>query len=120
VVRIGTWNLQDRWDARHLQLLNAMQCDLLLLTEVPERIVQLRSQEDRHSGAPRMRLMSTPLHELPAVGAPARRALVAAGYESLRQLAGVPRASLSELHGVGPKALRILEAALEEHGLSLS
>jgi hypothetical protein len=63
--------------------------------------------------------MATNLDELPAVGAPARRALVAAGYASLGQLAGVPRKSLTDLHGVGPKALRIIVAALEEHGLSL-
>ncbi|WP_200951852.1 hypothetical protein [Arthrobacter sp. Soil736] len=36
-----------------------------------------------------------------------------------RWLAGVPRAELSKLHGVGPKALRIIEDALEEHGLAL-
>jgi hypothetical protein len=38
-VRIGTWNLQGRWDARHLDLIEAMDCDVLLLTEVSERLV---------------------------------------------------------------------------------
>jgi hypothetical protein len=56
---------------------------------------------------------------LPKIGAPATRALVGAGYTSLRQLAGVPRPQLEKLHGMGPKALGILEAALAEHGLSL-
>jgi endonuclease/exonuclease/phosphatase family metal-dependent hydrolase len=37
-VRIGTWNLQGRWDARHLELIENMQCDALLLTEVSERV----------------------------------------------------------------------------------
>jgi hypothetical protein len=37
-VRIGTWNLQGRWDARHLALIEAMDCDVLLLTEVSERV----------------------------------------------------------------------------------
>lgn len=37
-VRIGTWNLEGRWDERHLELITRMACDLLLLTEVPERV----------------------------------------------------------------------------------
>lgn len=37
-VRIGTWNLQGRWDARHLNLIENMQCEVLLLTEVSERV----------------------------------------------------------------------------------
>jgi 3-deoxy-D-arabino-heptulosonate 7-phosphate (DAHP) synthase len=60
------------------------------------------------------------LDQLPKIGAPATRALNAAGYQSLRQLAGVRRTELAQLHGMGPKALRILQEALEEHGLSLS
>jgi hypothetical protein len=60
------------------------------------------------------------LDQLPRIGAPATRGLNGAGYESLRQLAGVPRSELAKLHGMGPKALRILEKALEEHGLGLS
>ena len=53
------------------------------------------------------------------IGAPATRALTAAGYTELQQLAGVPRPELERLHGVGPKALRILEKELENRGLSL-
>jgi hypothetical protein len=37
-VRIGTWNLAGRWDGRHLDLIETMNCDLLLFTEVPERL----------------------------------------------------------------------------------
>ena len=48
------------------------------------------------------------------VGAPATRALTAAGYTELSQLAGVPAAELKKLHGVGPKALRVIKAALED------
>jgi 3-deoxy-D-arabino-heptulosonate 7-phosphate (DAHP) synthase len=59
------------------------------------------------------------LDQLPKIGAPATRALHSAGYETLRQLAGVPRSELAKLHGMGPKALGILAEALEEHGLSL-
>jgi hypothetical protein len=37
-VRIGTWNLQGRWDQRHIEHIQAMSCDVLLLTEVPEKV----------------------------------------------------------------------------------
>ncbi|MFD4370363.1 DNA-binding protein [Streptomyces sp. NPDC058486] len=53
------------------------------------------------------------------VGAPATRALVAAGYTRLDQLADVPAAELAALHGVGPKALRVLGEALAERSRSL-
>lgn len=38
VVRIGTWNMAGRWDARHRHLLEGLACDVLLLTEVSERV----------------------------------------------------------------------------------
>ena len=63
--------------------------------------------------------MTSSLDTLPKIPAPATRALHGAGYTTLRQLAGVPRSELAELHGMGPKALGILDAALEEHGLAL-
>ncbi|MCG5435419.1 DNA-binding protein [Micromonospora foliorum] len=63
--------------------------------------------------------MTPSLDTLPKIGAPATRALNAAGYTALRQLDGVPRAELAKLHGMGPKALGILQAALEEHQLGL-
>jgi predicted flap endonuclease-1-like 5' DNA nuclease len=64
--------------------------------------------------------MAASLDELPRIGAPATRALNNAGYTSLRQLAGVPRAELAKLHGMGPKALRIIEDNLAKQGLRLS
>jgi hypothetical protein len=53
------------------------------------------------------------------IGAPATRALTAAGYTRLSELASVPAAELAKLHGVGPKALRLLREALEQHGMTL-
>ncbi len=53
------------------------------------------------------------------IPAPATRALIGAGYSDLRQLAGVPAVELKRLHGMGPKALRLLQDALEQMGLSL-
>jgi DNA-directed RNA polymerase alpha subunit len=64
--------------------------------------------------------MATPDPALPRnIGAPATRALTAAGYTELSQLANVPAAELAKLHGVGPKALRLLQEALLAKGLSL-
>ena len=64
--------------------------------------------------------MATADQTLPRnIGAPATRALTAAGYTNLSQLADVPVAELKKLHGVGPKALRLLQEALEQQGLSL-
>jgi hypothetical protein len=53
------------------------------------------------------------------IGAPATRALVGAGYTKLTQLAGASTAELKALHGMGPRALRLIQEALEEEGLSL-
>lgn len=66
-----------------------------------------------------MKSVTSSLDTLPKIGAPATRALRNAGYQALRDLAGVPRAELAKLHGMGPKALGILQSALEEHDLSL-
>jgi len=52
------------------------------------------------------------------IGAPATRALVAAGYTRLEQLANVPIAELEQLHGVGPRALARLQKALEQKDMS--
>jgi hypothetical protein len=64
--------------------------------------------------------MSTTEPGLPRnIGAPATRALIAAGYTELAQLANLSSAELAKLHGVGPKALRLLQEALEQQGMSL-
>jgi hypothetical protein len=64
--------------------------------------------------------MATPDPGLPrSIGAPATRALTAAGYTELGQLDGVPAAELAKLHGVGPKALRLLQEALQAQDMSL-
>ncbi|WP_103128914.1 DNA-binding protein [Deinococcus aerius] len=51
---------------------------------------------------------------------PARRALRAAGFTSLEELRTVRAADLLRLHGMGPKALAQLRAALAERGLALA
>jgi hypothetical protein len=57
-------------------------------------------------------------HELPrGIGAPATRALAAAGITRLEQLTAFSEAELLKLHGVGPKAIRLLRAALSQRRL---
>ncbi|MGL5004172.1 MAG: DNA-binding protein [Casimicrobium sp.] len=56
----------------------------------------------------------------PKIGAPARRTLIGAGYTRLEQLANVSEIELLKLHGMGPKAIRILKEALEAVGLSFA
>lgn len=53
-------------------------------------------------------------NDFPKIGAPATRALIAAGYQRLEQLTQVSEAELLQLHGVGPKAIRILREALAD------
>ncbi|MEG0260478.1 MAG: DNA-directed RNA polymerase subunit alpha C-terminal domain-containing protein [Lysinibacillus sp.] len=48
------------------------------------------------------------------VAKPAVRALNAAGYTTLQQLAQVDLATLENLHGIGQKALAAIETALKE------
>ncbi len=37
-MRIGTWNLAGRWGPTHLEIVLGLDCDVLLLTEVNERV----------------------------------------------------------------------------------
>lgn len=56
---------------------------------------------------------------LPAeLAAPAKRALVAAGYTRLEQLSGASETELMKLHGMGPKAVAQLREALNVAGLA--
>jgi hypothetical protein len=63
--------------------------------------------------------VSTPT-PLPKIGAPATRALQSAGYVSVESLDGASRTMLLGLHGVGPRAIQILEKAMVANALSLS
>ena len=51
------------------------------------------------------------------IGSVAPRALANAGYVQLKQLTKVTEAELLKIHGVGPKAIRILKDALKEKGM---
>lgn len=62
-----------------------------------------------------------PESDFPAgLGSPARRALAGAGYTRLDQLTRVGTSELMKLHGMGPKALEQLRAALAARGRSFA
>ena len=50
------------------------------------------------------------------IGMPATRAFALAGYDRLDQFPALRAADLLKLHGVGPKAIRVLREALAAHG----
>ncbi|MFT4294949.1 MAG: MGMT family protein [Micropruina sp.] len=56
---------------------------------------------------------------LPRIGGPATRALTGLGIANLEHLLDWTRDELLATHGVGPKAVRIIEDALAEHGWRL-
>ena len=60
-----------------------------------------------------------PVGDLPdEIGKTAARELADNGITSLHQVAGHAREQLPAIHGVGPKAVRILDGALTAEGLS--
>ena len=54
------------------------------------------------------------------IGRPATQALTLVGYTRLEQLTNVSEAELLKLHGVGPKAVRVLRETLAAKGLSFA
>ena len=65
-----------------------------------------------------MKAKKQEMSDFPKIGAPATRALEAAGYSRFEQLTKVTEAELAQLHGMGPKALGILRDTLKKKGLS--
>ncbi len=55
---------------------------------------------------------------LPKIGAPATRSLANLGVTKLSQVTRFFEADLLKIHGVGPKAVNILKAALKQSGRS--
>ena len=59
-----------------------------------------------------------PTELTPRIGRPATAALTLAGYTTYASLARVTAKELLALHGVGPRAIRILEEELAARGLT--
>ncbi len=64
-------------------------------------------------------LLATTGTPLPRIGAPANRALAALGVRYLEQLLDWSAAELRAVHGIGPRAVEIIEDALAEQGWRL-
>ncbi len=60
-------------------------------------------------------MVDTPL---PKTSQPAQRALEAVGVYTLEDLSGWTERNVLALHGMGPKAIRILREAMAERGLA--
>jgi ERCC4-type nuclease len=58
--------------------------------------------------------------ELPNIGKVARRELANAGYTRLEEFTTASEKELLKIHGVGPKAIRILRETMETKGLSFA
>lgn len=56
--------------------------------------------------------------DIPKIGAPAQRALAAAGVNQLKDLTKFSEQEVSQWHGIGPNALGKLRQAMAEKGLS--
>ncbi len=56
----------------------------------------------------------------PSIGAPAFRAIDSIGIKKLADLTKYTEEELLDLHGFGPKALRILKQALKEKSMSFA
>ena len=59
----------------------------------------------------------TPFSEVKGMGEPARRALASVGYTYVEDLIKTTEKDLKKLHGMGPKALRILREVLQSRGM---
>ncbi len=58
------------------------------------------------------------VESLKGLSRPAERALATIGVTRLSQLTKYTEKEISNLHGMGPKGIRVLRAALKERGLS--
>ena len=58
--------------------------------------------------------------DLPPIGRPANSAFLEAGITTLEQVATHSRQELLAMHGVGPRAVRMLADALAERGLDFT
>ena len=54
------------------------------------------------------------------LAAPARRVLAQAGFIRLQQFTDLTEAEVSQLHGMGPKAIELIRLALAAKGLTFS
>lgn len=84
----------------------------------PTRTCELTTNAEKRAAA--NKATAAIKEDLPAgLAQPALRALARAGYTNVAQLARVSEPELAALHGMGPKAISVIKAALEGRGMSL-
>lgn len=84
----------------------------------PARTCELTTSAEKRAAADKA--TAAIKDDLPAgLAQPALRALAGAGLTSLDRLTRVSEAELSALHGMGPRAIGIIKAALESRRMSL-
>lgn len=54
------------------------------------------------------------------MGKPALRALAAEGITKLEELSAISKKELLKLHGIGPKAIRIIKEELQKQGMDFA
>ncbi|MFT3900666.1 MAG: hypothetical protein QM728_10555 [Gordonia sp. (in: high G+C Gram-positive bacteria)] len=64
--------------------------------------------------------MPDQIGDLPRIGRPATSALINAGVTTLADVAALGKRRLLATHGVGPKAVRILDEAMRERGITFA
>ena len=57
------------------------------------------------------------MSDLPKLASPAQRALAHANVLSLKDLSKFTEAQISDLHGMGPNAMKTIKKAMKEKGL---
>ena len=62
--------------------------------------------------------LNSQVSDIPKIGAPAQRALAAAGVKQLKDLTKFSEQEVSNWHGIGPNALGKLRQAMAEKGFS--
>ena len=62
--------------------------------------------------------LNSEVSDIPKIGAPAQRALAAAGVKQLKDLTKFSEQEVSLWHGIGPNALGKLRQAMAEKGFS--
>lgn len=126
----GVESLEDaaRWPAAELAALRGVGPKAFQRIESAMRDAGLRFDESSKARAEPINLAMAkermkdvkPIpehHTLPPIGRPALRALAQINVLNLEQVALMTRQELMALHGVGPKAVRLLETAMHEQGL---
>jgi hypothetical protein len=86
----------------------------------PRGEVVVDAERRAHGGRARRRKPRAEGTPVPRIGAPATRALRAAGLVTLEALSAVTEAEVAALHGVGPIAIERLREALADAGLAFA